>query len=327
MPSMTPAIIPAAGHSRRMGRTKLALPLGDGTVLEHVVAALRTGGACPILIVIGPHVADLAPLAERAGGTVLQLAEETPEMRATVEQGLGWIEEHCTPAPADDWLLVPADHPALDAGVVRQLLAVRAQFPQHSILIPTFQGRRGHPTLIAWKIVPALRALPTGQGLNAYFRQHQSEVAEVPVETASILVDLDTPEDYERLLCEHALRQPTFRLFVYGTLKRGGGYHEHLAGQRFLREATTAPGFVLLDLGPYPALVRRSDGGRVHGELFEVDTRLLPQLNWLEDAPKTYRLERIVLAGEESPVFTYVYQLDEPGAPTCPNGRWQFKIE
>jgi molybdenum cofactor cytidylyltransferase len=309
-----------------MGQTKLALPLGDATVLEHVVAALRAGGASPVLVVVGPHVAHLSPLAERAGGTVLQLSDETPDMRATVEHGLHWIEEHCTSAP-DDWLLVPADHPALDAGVVRQLLAARAQFPQHAILIPTFQGRRGHPALIAWKTVPALRALPAGQGLNAFFRQHPSDVAEVPVETASILLDLDTPEDYERLLCEHALRQPTFRLFVYGTLKRGGGYHEHLAGQRFLREATSAPGFVLLDLGPYPGLVRRPDAGCVHGELFEVDTRLLPQLNWLEDAPRTYRLERIPIEGEEAPVFTYVYQLDETGAPVCADGRWQLKNE
>jgi molybdenum cofactor cytidylyltransferase len=322
---MTPAIIPAAGHSRRMGRPKLALPLGDSTVLEHVVAALREGGASPVLVVVGPHVSELTILAEHAGGTVLQLAEETPEMRVTIAQGLRWIEEHGT--PADDWLLVPADHPALDADVVRRLLGARADFPQHSILIPTFQGRRGHPALIAWKIVPALRDLPAGQGLNAYFRQHPSEVAEVPVATASILVDLDTPEDYEALLYEYALQQPTFRLFVYGTLKRGGGYHEHLAGQRFLREVTSAPGFLLLDLGPYPGLVRRTDGGCVHGELFEVDTSFLPLLNWLEDAPKTYRLERIAIEGEEATVFTYVYQLDEPGAPICPDGRWPLKTE
>ncbi len=322
---MTSAIIPAAGHSRRMGQPKLALPLGDTTVLEHVVAALRAGGASPVLVVVGPHVADLAILAERAGGTVLQLSEETPEMRVTVEQGLLWIEDHCTPDPADDWLLVPADHPALDAGVVRRLVAARAEFPEHSILIPTFEARRGHPALITWKTVPALRALPAGQGLNAFFRQHPSEVAEVPVDTASILLDLDTPEDYERLLCEYALKQPTFHLFVYGTLKRGGGYHDHLAGQRFVREVTSAPGFLLLDLGPYPGLVRRADGGRVHGELFEVDTRLLAQLNWLEDAPRTYRLERIAVEGEEALVFTYVYQLDEPHATTCLDGRWHLK--
>ena len=60
---MIAGLIPAAGHSRRMGRPKLALPFAGRTVLELVIAALQAAGVAPVLVVLGPHVADLAGLA------------------------------------------------------------------------------------------------------------------------------------------------------------------------------------------------------------------------------------------------------------------------
>jgi molybdenum cofactor cytidylyltransferase len=193
------AVIPAGGKSSRMGRPKLALPLGGRSVLEHVIAALRQAEVGPILVVVGPHVPELVPLAEAAGARVLLLAEETADMRATVAQGLRWLEDLLDPRASDRWLLVPADHPALNPAVVRQLLAARAAYPDRSIVIPTFEGRRGHPALIDWQHVTGIQALPGGTGLNAYLRAQAAQTLEVPVATADILCDLDTPEDYERL--------------------------------------------------------------------------------------------------------------------------------
>jgi molybdenum cofactor cytidylyltransferase len=196
---MTFAVIPAGGKSTRMGRPKLALPLGGATVLEHVIAALQSAGAGPILVIAGPHVADLVPLAEAAGAQAILLPQETPDMRATVEAGLTWLEDHFHPRAEDDWLLVPGDHPTLEAGVVRALLEARPSAPAGAILVPTFQGRRGHPTLIPWRHVAGIRALPAGQGINSYFRARQADIVEVPVPSEEILADLDTPEDYHRL--------------------------------------------------------------------------------------------------------------------------------
>jgi molybdenum cofactor cytidylyltransferase len=205
---MIVAVIPAAGKSTRMGRPKLALPLGGRTVLERVLDALRAGGVEQTLVVLGPHVADLAPLARSAGAHVLLLDHETPDMRTTVEEGLRWLEDRLQPKPDDDWLLVPADHPALVPAVIAQLRETRARHPQHSILIPTWQGRRGHPTLIAWRHVAGVRAHPPGQGLNTYLRRHADETLEVPVEYAEVLEDLDTPEDFERMRRRFAGDEP-----------------------------------------------------------------------------------------------------------------------
>lgn len=191
------ALIPACGHSRRMGRPKLSLPLAGRTVLERVIAALSEAGVGPIVVVVGPHVPELIPIAESAGAVSLALPQETPDMRATVEAGLRHIEERWAPQSEDAWLLVPADHPTLEAGAVRRLLHERAAHPEATIFVPTFDGRRGHPALIGWGHVAGMRALPADQGLNAYLRQQA--VREVPVETAAVLADLDTPADYERL--------------------------------------------------------------------------------------------------------------------------------
>jgi molybdenum cofactor cytidylyltransferase len=192
------AVVPAAGHSTRMGRPKLSLPLGNRAVLECVVGALRAGGVDRAIVVVGPHVPELAALAVAAGADVCSLATATPDMRATVEYGLRWIEVKYDPKPDDWWLLAPADHPTLDPQIVRRLVESAAQ-SSHSIVVPAFRGRRGHPTLLSWRHVAGIGALPADQGINTYLRTQRGETLELDVERESILADLDTPDDYSRL--------------------------------------------------------------------------------------------------------------------------------
>jgi molybdenum cofactor cytidylyltransferase len=194
------AVLPAAGKSTRMGRPKLSLPLGDSTILAHVVNTLRQAEVEHVVVVVGRHVPELIPLAESSGAYVCPLAEETADMRTTVEHGLRWLEEHFQPHPDDGWLLVPADHPVLSPAVVRELALARQAHPDHSIFVPTHQGQRGHPLLLTWRHVESLRAYPADQGLNRYVRAHDAQTLEVEVATSDILRDLDTPEDYECLL-------------------------------------------------------------------------------------------------------------------------------
>jgi molybdenum cofactor cytidylyltransferase len=194
------ALLPAAGKSTRMGRPKLALPLGERSVLERVLDTVRAAHVGPILVVLGPHVADLQSKAHAAGARVLLLSHETADMRATIQCGLDWLDEHERPGPEDAFLLLPPDHPTLTTEAIDVLLRARRANPgSATIWIPTHDGRRGHPTFIGWNHVAGIRALPPGQGLNAYLRAHASETALVACSSAAILWDLDTPADYERL--------------------------------------------------------------------------------------------------------------------------------
>ncbi len=84
------------------------------------------------------------------------------------------------------------------------------------------------------------------------------------------------------------------RLFVYGSLKRAGRHHSELAGARFLGEATTTPGYSLVPLGDYLALVPESGAGSVVGEVFELDSARLSALDDFE-GPEYERVSLEVL--------------------------------
>lgn len=196
---MTFGIIPACGHSTRMGRPKLSLPVGERTVIEHVVGALRDGGADVVLVVIGSHVPELEPLASRAGARVLTLPEPTADMRATVEAGLNWLDSHFQPTPDDWWLMSPGDYPTLSPAVVRTLLDAARADDRHSIFVPLCDGRRGHPLLARWRHADTVRSLTAGGGINSCLRRHAAEVREVTVADPGGFHDLDTPDDYARL--------------------------------------------------------------------------------------------------------------------------------
>jgi molybdenum cofactor cytidylyltransferase len=183
-----------------MGRPKLLLPVGQVTVIELVLAALRSAGVRDILVVVAPDADALAGLAGSAGAHVLRLAKDTPDMRTTCLYGLAWIGEHFQPRDDDDWLLLPADHPTVRPEVASALIAASKENIDKTIFVPTFADRRGHPTLLRWSHVAALRLLPPGQGLNAFVRERGAETCEIDWPNDEILRDLDTPEDYLRLV-------------------------------------------------------------------------------------------------------------------------------
>jgi CTP:molybdopterin cytidylyltransferase MocA len=183
-----------------MGHPKLMLPVGGSTVLERVLAAVRAGGVADVVVVVGPAMTALADAARGSGAHVLQLAVETGDMRATCIHGLDWLEARFAPASDDGWLLLPADHPTCRPDIVRALLAAAEQHPERSVVVPVHEGRRGHPVWLGWRHVAAIRALPVQQGLNVFIRQRAAETLELTWPDAEILRDLDTPEDYRRLL-------------------------------------------------------------------------------------------------------------------------------
>jgi gamma-glutamylaminecyclotransferase len=114
----------------------------------------------------------------------------------------------------------------------------------------------------------------------------------------------------------------TLLLFVYGTLMSDGCRAGVLAGQRFLGNHRTQPGYRLLDLGPYPGLIRQDPGSAIEGELYEIDSGLRARLDRIEGAPLLFRLEEVELTGHPGPVWTYFYQRGRPGTPVHAGCRW-----
>ncbi len=183
-----------------MGRSKLQLQLGTSTVLERLVGTLRECGVLSILVVLAPGEDRLAELGLRAGAEAVHLPETTNEMRATVAFGLRWLLESGRACESDFWLLIPADHPALTAASLRELLEAQIQQPGYRVFVPTFQGKRGHPALLPFSMLREIDRLPPEEGINQLLRRHADQTRLVPVGDPAILWDLDTEEDYQKLL-------------------------------------------------------------------------------------------------------------------------------
>jgi len=80
-------------------------------------------------------------------------------------------------------------------------------------------------------------------------------------------------------------------VFVYGTLKKGGGLHGALSHAEFVGTAILH-GFALYNLGWFPGIVPDADG-RTHGEVYRVDDATLATLDRIEGTPSLYRREEV----------------------------------
>ena len=200
---MIAALVPAAGESRRMGQPKLLLDVGGASLIARVVAALLAGGAAPVVVVpppaSAPGSAEVAAEATRAGAVIVVPDAQPPDMRASVEIGLGFLDLSALPIAAV--LLAPGDSPGLTPGLVARLVAqAQAEARPDTIVVPTVAGKRGHPVALPWPLARTISDLPPDLGVNALLLQNPDRVVELPVDDPGAVADLDTPEDYREWL-------------------------------------------------------------------------------------------------------------------------------
>jgi gamma-glutamylaminecyclotransferase len=113
------------------------------------------------------------------------------------------------------------------------------------------------------------------------------------------------------------------RIFVYGTLRRGGSNHHLMVegGAELAEYARTRPEFVLLDLGPHPAMVAGGSTS-VTGEVYVVSDALRERLDRLEDHPRWYTRIMITLDGDCQEAEAYVMPSRPPDAKPIESGDW-----
>lgn len=190
------AVVLAAGESRRMGRPKMLLPWESSTVLGTVVSRLLALPLEAVAVVLGHNAEAIRTALAPLTGDGRLLAVNNPAygsgMLTSVQAGVSALPEQCSA-----FLLALGDHPAVVPAVALALLA-RHQAEPAAIYIPTYQGRRGHPVLFPLCYRAEIRSLPPEEGLRGLLRRHPEAVRELPVDDAGILVDLDTPADYEQ---------------------------------------------------------------------------------------------------------------------------------
>ena len=191
-------IVPAAGHSRRMGQPKLLLPLGDRPVIARLVEAFDHPSVLDVLVVVRPDDTVLAEAAAVAGAVVVRAPESPPDMKASVGWGIDEMRKRWGAGEIDGWMLVPADHPVLDADLVGRV-AEAWSVNRPPVLVPTHDGRRGHPTVFGVELASEVASIPDDSGLNWLVGRCGEAVEEVELGRPEVLLDLDTPEQYEAL--------------------------------------------------------------------------------------------------------------------------------
>ena len=197
---MTAAVVLAAGHADRMGSNKLTLSLGSGTVVGCVVATALA--ACDrVIVVIGLQGQGTKAAVEQTARSLgaegrLEVVEGVlydPGMFISVQAGLRRV------MGADVILIFPGDIPLT---LPETAIAVRDAISTDlaDVAVPSCGGRQGHPVAISTRCVPELLAMSERSTLRQFMTVHASTTKLVPVDDRGMLLDMDTPDEYDRVL-------------------------------------------------------------------------------------------------------------------------------
>ncbi|HEX6732777.1 MAG TPA: nucleotidyltransferase family protein [Pyrinomonadaceae bacterium] len=211
--SSVAAILLAAGRSERMGTFKPLLPFGEKTVIEACLDYLRKGGIETIVVVGGHRIDKLRDRLKtmetgRGGDTgtgsfrippsprppiiLVENPDPSSEMGHSIACGIKAVPENFGAV-----LIGLVDHPAVSPQVVQQLIDEWKRGTP--LVVPTWQGRGGHPVLVDLRFRPDLLNLPPEGGLKSLFLKHGEHLRRLPVDSPFIARDIDTWDDYTRL--------------------------------------------------------------------------------------------------------------------------------
>lgn len=201
MSSIIPGVVLAAGRSRRMGRPKALLPttVQGQTFISCIVDELRAGGVHDVVVVVGP---DSVLLSSELSGLdqpprrVVNLNPERGQLSSLLV-GLRAIDR-----PGVSGMLVTlVDVPLIDAGTVRRMIDAyrRTHAPIVRPFHPHNHKRYGHPVIFGRSLFDELQKTDTRQGAKPVVHAHLAESVFVEALSEGPFLDVDTPEEYERL--------------------------------------------------------------------------------------------------------------------------------
>lgn len=193
------AIVLAAGESRRMGTLKQLLPYGDRTLLQCVVDNALEARVGPVVVVLGHRAEEVRTSLDKRPVIVAVNPNVSFGMLSSVQVGVRAALPLLPVEGRRGFLFCLGDQPQVGSEVIRHV-ATAFRETAKGIVLPVVAGRRGHPVAYSAAYADEILALGPEASLRDVLRRHPEDVQEVPLESESILEDLDTPEDYQRAL-------------------------------------------------------------------------------------------------------------------------------
>lgn len=187
------AIVLAAGLSSRMGVQKMLLPWKRKTVIETVVKTIISSGVKEIIVVTGRDSEKLIEtLQDDKVICVFNPLFSNGNMIDSLKCGIEVIKDK-----VDAILMVLGDQPQMDAETIFRLIQGWISHP-NSICIPSNNMRRGHPWIIPSAIWDDLFSMKPQETMRDFIQNHSESIHYVIVDSPTILMDLDTPEDFQK---------------------------------------------------------------------------------------------------------------------------------
>lgn len=198
-PGKIAGIVLAAGMGTRMGKMsgimagipKQLLPLGGRPVLERVIQNGLAADLTPLILVLGHGANKILDTIFESRARVVINSRYKSGMSSSIRAGLAALGPRC-----DGAMFLLGDQPLVDSSVLKKLITAATD---QTIVVPTFKGRKGNPVIFGRDFFPELDRLTGDIGGRVLFKAHPEKIIHVPVETRAVCLDLDTPEDYERL--------------------------------------------------------------------------------------------------------------------------------
>ena len=191
---MLAAVILSGGASSRMGSPKALLPYQGRPFLEHLLKITihpEIGARRVVLGADAESIAKAIPL--KANEMIINSQWEKGQL-SSIQAAVRKL-----PAGTEGMLLLLIDHPLISSLLVGELIA---QFhkSRKPIVLPVYEGRRGHPVIFSASLYPELLRAPAETGARAVVWAHADEVEEVPTNEQGCVLNLNDPETLNRAM-------------------------------------------------------------------------------------------------------------------------------
>lgn len=192
---MLSAVVLAAGKARRMGSyVKALLPVKGTTFIERIVHTMVQSGVDETFVVVGYEHARIAREVHLLEARYVVNEAWTHGQLSSLQTAVNALSPD-----SEGMLFTPVDHPLVNLSTYRVLIEQWME-DRDRLVIPRYEGRKGHPAIFPARLYSALLHDNLQGGARDLIYRELESVLFVPVSDPGVIQDIDTPEDYKRLI-------------------------------------------------------------------------------------------------------------------------------
>ncbi len=190
-------ILLAAGGSKRFGRPKQLLTYRGQPFVRLIAQTALQAGLSPVVVVTGARANEVEAAITGLDVTIVHNPDWREGQASSLRVGLAGITPSSRKGTPGAAIFLMADQPQVDASLLRALVEQHAR-TLSPVIAPLVHGQRATPVLFDRLTFPTLLTLRGARGGRSIFSSYPP--AYIPWHDESLLIDVDTPEDYRRLL-------------------------------------------------------------------------------------------------------------------------------